>query len=86
MEAPWCEQVPSRLATPRDASRCLPKSSKAVIEQFDANMKKAGKDLTYKIFPGVHGFANPSNPKYDEENAKIAYGMALGYLKKRLKV
>ncbi len=60
--------------------------SKAVIEQFDANMKKAGKDLTYKIFPGVHGFANPSNPKYDEENAKIAYGMALGYLKKRLKV
>jgi carboxymethylenebutenolidase len=60
--------------------------SKAVIEQFDANMKKAGKDLTYKIFPGVHGFANPSNPKYDEENAKIAYGMALGYLKKRLNV
>lgn len=60
--------------------------SKAVIEQFDANMKKAGKDLTYKIFPGVHGFANPSNPKYDEDNAKVAYGMALGYLKKRLKV
>lgn len=60
--------------------------SKAVVEQFDANMKKAGKELTYKIFPGVHGFANPSNPKYDEENSKIAYGMALGYLRKRLKV
>ncbi len=60
--------------------------SKEVIEQFDANMKKAGKELTYKIFPGVHGFANPSNPKYDAEGAKEAYGMALGYLKKRLKV
>jgi len=60
--------------------------SKEVIEQFDANMKKAGKQLTYKIFPGVHGFANPSNPKYDEANAKVAYGMALGYLKKKFKV
>lgn len=60
--------------------------SKTVIEQFEVNMKKAGKDLTYKIFPGVHGFANPSNPKYDKENARIAYGMALGYLKKRLDV
>ena len=27
--------------------------SKEVIEQFDANMKTAGKKLTYKIFPGV---------------------------------
>jgi carboxymethylenebutenolidase len=57
--------------------------SKEVIEQFDANMKTAGKKLTYKIFPGVHGFANPSNPKYDEENAKIAYGMALDYLRSK---
>ncbi|TDB64128.1 dienelactone hydrolase family protein [Arundinibacter roseus] len=60
--------------------------SKEVIAQFDANMKKAGKTLTYKIFPGVHGFANPSNPKFDEAGAKEAYGMALSYLKKRLKV
>lgn len=60
--------------------------SQKVVEQFDANMKKAGKTLTYKIFPGVHGFANPSNPKYDEANAKVAYGMALGYLKKKFKV
>ena len=29
-------------------------------------MKSAGKSLEYKIFNGVHGFANPSNPKYDE--------------------
>lgn len=60
--------------------------SKAVIEEFAANMKAAGKELNYKIFDGVHGFANPSNPKYDAEKAAEAYGMALSYLKKRLKV
>lgn len=60
--------------------------SKEVIEEFAANMKKADKKLEYKIFNGVHGFANPSNPKYDEALSKEAYGMALGYLKKRLKV
>jgi carboxymethylenebutenolidase len=60
--------------------------SKEVIEEFAANMKTAGKTLEYKIFPGVHGFANPSNPKYDEAGSKEAYTMALAYLKKRLKV
>ena len=59
--------------------------SKEVIEEFAANMKTAGKKLEYKIFNGVHGFANPSNPKYDEALSKEAYGMALGYLKTRLK-
>ena len=57
--------------------------SKEVVEDFAAKMKMAGKGLEYKIFNGVHGFANPSNPKYDEALAKEAYGMALGYLKKR---
>lgn len=57
--------------------------SKEVIEDFAAKMKQAGKGLDYKIFNGVHGFANPSNPKYDETLAKEAYGMALGYLKKK---
>lgn len=60
--------------------------SKEVIESFDANMKTAGKKLAYKIFPGVHGFANPSNPKYDEENSKIAYDMALKYLKSKFDI
>jgi carboxymethylenebutenolidase len=46
-------------------------------------MKTAGKGLEYKIFNGVHGFANPSNPKYDEALTKEAYGMALDYLKKK---
>ena len=60
--------------------------SKEIIEDFAAKMKEAGKKLDYKIFNGVHGFANPSNPKYDQVLAVEAYGMALGYLKKRLGV
>ena len=59
--------------------------SKEVIEEFAANMKTAGKKLDYKIFEGVHGFANPSNPKYDEKLAAEAYGMALEYLKAKYK-
>lgn len=60
--------------------------SKEIIEEFATNMKSAGKELSYTIFDGVHGFANPSNPKYDAEKAKEAYNMALTYLKERLKV
>jgi carboxymethylenebutenolidase len=55
--------------------------SKAVIEEFAVAMDKAGKELEYKIFPGVHGFSNPSNPKHDPELTEEAYSMALGYLK-----
>jgi carboxymethylenebutenolidase len=60
--------------------------SKEIIEEFAANMKTAGKELNYKIFDAVHGFANPSNPKYDEDKAREAYSMALTYLKDRFKL
>lgn len=60
--------------------------SKAVIEEFAASMKTAGKELTYKIFPAAHGFSNPSNPKYDPEASKEAYEMAITYLKSKFKV
>jgi carboxymethylenebutenolidase len=55
--------------------------SKVVIEDFAAKMKEAGKSVDYKIYPGVHGFANPSNPKHDPEATKEAYGKSLAYLK-----
>lgn len=60
--------------------------SQAVIEEFAASMKTAGKELTYKIFPAVHGFSNPSNPKYDPVASKVAYEMAITYLKEKFKV
>lgn len=60
--------------------------SKQVIEEFASNMKTAGKELNYKIFDAVHGFANPSNPKHDEAKAKEAYGMAITYLKRKFRL
>lgn len=60
--------------------------SKEVIEEFAASMKAAGKKLDYTIYDAVHGFANPSNPKYDEVATKDAYAKALSYLKARLDV
>jgi carboxymethylenebutenolidase len=60
--------------------------SKTVIEEFATNMKTAGKELNYTIFDAVHGFANPSNPKYDEAKAKEAYSMAITYLKGKFKL
>jgi len=59
--------------------------SKAVIEEFASAMDKAGKDLEYKIFDAVHGFANPSNARHDKEATKEAYGMALSYLQSKFK-
>ena len=31
--------------------------SESIIKEFASNMEKAGKKLTYKIFPAVHGFS-----------------------------
>ncbi len=58
--------------------------SKEVIEDFAAKMKEAGKSLDYTIYKGVHGFANPSNPKHDPAETADAYGKAISYLKTRL--
>jgi carboxymethylenebutenolidase len=60
--------------------------SKDIIEEFAGNMKTADKKLDYSIFDAVHGFSNPSNPKYDETKSKEAYAKAIVYLKTRLKV
>lgn len=59
--------------------------SKAVIEEFALAMEAAGKELNYKIFDAVHGFANPSNAKHDKEATKEAYSMALSYLQKKFR-
>jgi carboxymethylenebutenolidase len=60
--------------------------SKEVIESFAASMKEAGKGLSYTIYDAVHGFANPSNPKFDSEKAAAAHEQARTYLRKRLQL
>lgn len=60
--------------------------SKEVIEEFAVRMKEAGKELSYTIYDAVHGFANPSNPKFDSVKAAEANEKATAYLRKRLKI
>jgi carboxymethylenebutenolidase len=56
-----------------------------VVAQFKENMQKAGKTLYLHQYDADHGFANPSNPIYNSEATKEAYGYTVAYLKQRLK-
>ena len=56
-----------------------------VVKQFEKDMAAAGKKVTVKEYPADHAFANPSNPKYNQELATDAHQRALAYLKARLK-
>jgi len=56
-----------------------------VVDEFSANMEKAGKKLIVKRYDADHGFANPSNPIYDKAATEDAYKSTLAFLKARLK-
>lgn len=57
----------------------------AVVGKFAEDMKAAGKKLYLHQYNADHAFANPSNPVYDSEATKEAYGYTLAYLKERLR-
>lgn len=59
--------------------------SPAVVDEFEANMKKANKNLTIKRFDAEHAFANPSNPAFDKEATEQAYTATMAFLKKQLR-
>ena len=56
-----------------------------VVAQFAADMQKSDKKLLLHQFDADHGFANPSNPKYNSDATKEAYNFTLTFLKERLK-
>jgi carboxymethylenebutenolidase len=56
-----------------------------IVNEFEKNMKEAGKPVTIKNFEADHAFANPSNPRYSADYAKQAYDLSLAFLKKKLK-
>lgn len=59
--------------------------SPAIVAEFEANMKLAGKGIQVKSFDAEHAFANPSNPAFDKAATEEAWGMAINYFKTRLK-
>jgi carboxymethylenebutenolidase len=56
----------------------------AVAEELDKSLKSVGKKMTYKVFDADHGFANPSNPRYNKEATEEAYKMTLAFLKEKM--
>jgi carboxymethylenebutenolidase len=57
-----------------------------MVDEFAANMEKAGRKLMLKRYDAGHGFANPSNPIFDKEASADAYKAVLAFLKPRLQV
>jgi carboxymethylenebutenolidase len=55
-----------------------------VVKTFQANMDKAGKKLTVKSYNADHGFANPSNPKFDKVSSADANSAAIEFIKAKL--
>ncbi len=53
--------------------------------EFEKNMKAAGKKVEVHFYDADHAFANPSNPQYDKTATADAYKISLAYLKSHLK-
>jgi carboxymethylenebutenolidase len=56
-----------------------------VVDDFQKNMKEAGKKLTVLTYDADHAFANPSNPKYNKTAAGDAHKEVLSFLKENHK-
>ena len=56
-----------------------------VVAKFAADMKTDGKTLYLHQYDADHGFANPSNPIYNSDATKDAYGHEIAFLKARLR-
>ena len=50
------------------------------VDAFEAGLKQAGVRAEIKRYNADHGFANPSNPKYDQVNAGDAWTHVIAFL------
>jgi carboxymethylenebutenolidase len=55
--------------------------SPTMVNDFEKNMKEAGKNLSVNRYEAGHGFANPSNPSYNAAAKEDAYTKAIVFLK-----
>lgn len=55
--------------------------SPTMVNEFESNMKLAGKNLAVNRYEAGHGFANPSNPSYNAAAKADAYIKAIAFLK-----
>lgn len=50
------------------------------VSAFEAALQQAGVRAEIHVYDAAHGFANPSNPKYDQVNAADAWKHVLAFL------
>ncbi len=55
--------------------------SPVMVNEFEKNMKEAGKNLSVNRYDAGHGFANPSNPSFNAAAKEDAYTKAIAFLK-----
>jgi len=55
--------------------------SPEMVTAFEKNMENAGKKLNTHKYDAGHGFANPSNPKFNAEATNDSYAKAIAFLK-----
>ena len=55
--------------------------SPAMVNSFEENMRTSDKNLTVHRYEAGHGFANPSNPKFNKEATADSYSKAIAFLK-----
>ncbi len=55
--------------------------SPTMVNDFENNMKLAGKNLSVNRYEANHGFANPSNPSFNPTATADAFAKAIAFLK-----
>ena len=58
--------------------------SPKVVDEFEKDMKEAGRQLTTYRYDANHGFANPSNPVYNKVATEDAHTKTIAFLKARM--
>jgi carboxymethylenebutenolidase len=54
------------------------------VDAFEKGLAEAGKTATIKRYDAEHAFANPSGPRYDQEDAAAAWEEVVAFLKRTL--
>ena len=55
-----------------------------MVAGFESRMTEAGKEFTSHWYEANHAFANPTQARYDEADAKLAWERTLAFLSKEL--
>ena len=59
--------------------------NKPMVEHFEKELEAAGKSYTTHWYEADHAFANPTQSRYDEADAKLSWSRTLAFFEQHLK-